>query len=293
MHVLDLLNENNVQFLSEGEHHHITSGWIGLDCPECSPDSNKIRLGFNLSFSYFSCWVCGYLPFRRTLADILNVPIGKIPYDLEQSDRKFNSIKERHGTLVVPYGVYNLLSCHKDYLSSRGFDPKYLSKTWGIQGIGISNTKLSWCLFIPIYYKGEIVSWSTRSISKTTKRRYINASTKEEVFSPKDILYGIDHVRTSIIVTEGFFDTWRIGLGSVCTMGVNVSNKQLLAISKIPNRYICFDNEPDAQKRARKLAKDLSSFPGKTHVIGLSSVKDAGELKEGSKELIQLRKLIW
>src|SRR5581483_4434906 len=109
--------------------------------------------------------------------------------------------------LVLPAGVSDLLKPHRDYLLGRGFSPKQiedLQRLWGLAGIGVAG-RLSWRLFIPIYYRGEMVSWTTRSL-RDTGLRYIRARPEEEKYRAHTLLYGHDLVRDTIIVVEGPFD---------------------------------------------------------------------------------------
>jgi len=90
-------------------------------------------------------------------------------------------------------------------------------------------------------------------------------------------------------VVEGVFDAWRIGSGAVATFGSGYSMEQVEKIVKYPTRAICFDNEVEAQSRARKLVNDLSAFSGTTYNVILDK-KDAAE--ESRKNIERLRKEI-
>jgi hypothetical protein len=59
---------------------------------------------------------------------------------------------------------------------------------------------------------------------------------------------------------------------------------------RYPRRAICFDNEPEAQKRARDLYNLLVDFPGETMRIELDA-KDAGEASE--RERKRLRNVVF
>jgi hypothetical protein len=48
----------------------------------------------------------------------------------------------------------------------------------------------------------------------------------------------------------------------------------MLQIGQIPFRVLCFDSEPDAQRRAHELARQLQAFPGETIVVKLETGKD-------------------
>ncbi len=188
--------------------------------------------------------------------------------------------------LVVPAGVGPLWAPHRAYLERRGYDPDVLEELWGIQGIGISGN-LSWRIWIPIHLEGRVVSWTSRSIGDEDGAKYITASPTEESVSAKTLLYGEGYVRSTVIVHEGPADVWATGPGSVATLGLSYTQQQMLHISRYPTRVICFDNEPPAQRVARKLANELKLFPGDTYVVHLESGKDPPECDP--KELQEFR----
>jgi len=66
-------------------------------------------------------------------------------------------------------------------------------------------------------------------------------------------------------------------------------SEQVERIAKYPVRAVCYDNEPDAQQRARELADRLSVLPGDTYNITLDS-KDPGEATR--KEIERIRREI-
>lgn len=197
------------------------------------------------------------------------------------------ALKEGEGAYRAPRGLSGLLQAHRRYLRSRGFNPEELERLWRIQAIGLGG-RLRWRIFIPIYYKGEPVSWTTRSLSDEGTR-YLSAKAEEEKVSHKKILYGLDYVRDRTIVSEGPFDVWAIGPGAVCTFGTAFKVQQEAIIGSIPVRYICYDGNEEAQKRAKKLCQHLAAFPGKTANIVLDA-KDPAESRP--KELRQLRALL-
>lgn len=287
MKFIDILKEYNIPYRTEG-HHHCRSGWVQIDCPYCGKNSNKYHMGYSLFGKYFNCWRCGGHQLIDVISEITNLSIQqcqKLLGDLEID----KSIKPKSkGKLILPKNIGELLPAHKNYLKSRGYDYKELQKLWHIQSIGISGN-LSWRIFIPITYQAETVSWSTRSISNNSNvLRYINASVEQESINHKDLLYGEDYVRQSIIVVEGYFDAWRIGYGAVATMGLNFTLAQINKIIKYPIRVVCLDNEKIAQKRANDLCRILSAFPGETYNIVLDR-KDAGESSHKTIKMLRKR----
>lgn len=281
----ELLDEYKIPYRNSG-HEHCRPGWIQIDCPFCTPDSNHFRCGYNINGKYLNCWSCGRLNLVETLALILrktNREVWVLLKDIEGGVRV--QPKERGGNLILPNGLVALQDCHKTYLRRRGFKWRELVKLWEIKGIGLSDAGLSWRLFLPIHRHGQIVSWTTRSTSDSHPNRYISAGAKQEVIDHKELLYGEDYVRHSVVVVEGPLDVWAIGPGAVGTFGTSFSRGQVEKISRYPKRAICFD--ADAQHRAKELSDLLAPFPGDTYIITLDA-KDPGEAKQS--EINQIRK---
>jgi hypothetical protein len=280
MSLLGLLNEYGIEYHEHGKN--IGTGWYGFACPFHNDPSH--HLGYNIGGNYFSCWNCG--PIRAY--DLLKE--WGIPYEEYKIAFGTGSVEKRHrrhtkGKLKYPEGYKPTLeTVHKTYLKSRGFNPEKLIKIWKIGSIGLAS-RLAWRLFIPVYFQGEVVSWTTRSLSNEGAR-YINARPEEENLPIRSVLYGLDHVRHSALVVEGPTGVWKIGPGTICTFGITYTNAQLHKISKIPFRAIAFDPEPDAQRRAKRLADSLSVFPGTTKVVELDS-NDPGSLKPKDVQLLR------
>lgn len=286
MKFVEVLSQLDIPIAPEG-HHHARQGWIQIDCPFCAKDSQQWHMGYSLEGNFFNCWRCGSHRPVETLMEITGLPFReclKLLGNVTSTEIKKEKPK---GKLIIPRGVGELLSIHIQYLQNREFfNSIRLKRTWGIQGIGLA-AKLSWRIFIPIYYHGKMVSWTTRSVSnKKNITRYISASAKEESIPHKSLLYGEDYCRKTIIITEGPFDVWRIGPGAVATLGIGYSNEQLLRMTKYEKRVVCFDNEKLAQVKAKKLCDDLSVFPGETFNIELDA-KDAASA--GDEEIKLLR----
>lgn len=190
-------------------------------------------------------------------------------------------------SVALPRGRGKLLRAHRDYIRSRNLNPKTIVKLWGVEGIGMA-PRLSWRIFIPIHFGNQIVSWTTRSIGKGG-RRYWSASEEEEAIPHKTILYGEQYVRHSIVIVEGPLDVWAIGPGTVGTCGTGWSKEQLARASKYPIRAICFDAESEAQKRAERLCRELSVFPGETFNILLETGDDPSSAKKKEVQSIRRR----
>jgi hypothetical protein len=281
----DLLQEHRIPTAPTG-HHHARSGWLQFDCPFCSPRSSRYRMGYNAQGRYVNCWSCGAHRLAETLAALTGLNIGECfrlvgGIDFEKHTKKVGVT----GRLVLPSGVGPLKTPHLTYLASRCFDPNRLTQLWGIRGIAV-HYRLAWRVFIPIQFRGETVSWTTRATSDRAVPRYISAKPDEESMSHKELLYGEDYVRHAVVVHEGPTDVWRTGPGAVATLGTSFTRAQVLKLSKYPVRAVCFDSDSDAQRRARELCRQLEVFDGRTFNVVLDA-KDAGAASE--REISRLR----
>ena len=287
MTILDVLNELNVPFKEHRQHHHVRHGWLGVDCPNCSPGSGRYRCGINVQSLAVSCWTCGKL----RLGDVLSGASGRT---IQQVMPLIRALAPRNapdqriqvtGRYTPPAAIGPLAPPHRDYLSRRGFDPDYLAEEYGVAGIADA-AELKWRVFIPVPQpNGKSGSWTTRTIGNRDPR-YISASPEQETLPIKTLLFGEQHAGMSVVVTEGVFDAMRIGPGAVAVMGVNVYPQQIARIAKYPVRAIVFDSDEPGQRRARDLADALTVYPGETYVVQLSG-KDPAE--SPADEIAELR----
>lgn len=287
MKITELLQQLKIDYAEYGQHHHVTEGFLGIDCVYCSVESKTYKLGINLRSLYATCWTCG----SHSLVDALAKAGGvrhKVVQELLNNVPHLVIEREHTGKLVLPKARDELLQPHRDYLRERGFNPKKIVKLWHVEGIG-PTTDFRWRIFIPFHHKGEIVSWLTRSISDDVRLRYKSATKEQEKVPHRTLLYGEDYCGQTIIVVEGPLDVWTIGPGCVATCGVGYSRAQLLRISKYPRRVILFDNEPEAQRRARKLCRDLAVFDGETYNVVLNTGKDASRASKSEVREIKKR----
>ena len=289
MKFTEILDQLNIEYKTEG-HHHCRSGWVQIDCPFCGKDTYKWHMGYSLEGHYLNCWRCGAHRPIETLMEITEMPFGKCKKLLDDVIPIRIKKEKPKGKLIIPKGVGELLPIHIRYLQDRGFNPGRLINIWRIKGIGLA-ANLAWRIFIPIFYHGQRVSWTTRTVSNNKNvTRYISASALQESMSHKSLLYGEDYCKKAIIVQEGPTDVWRTGPGAVATLGTGYSNEQLLRMIKYKKRIICFDNVKEAQGRAKVLCDDLAVYPGETLNIQLDA-KDAATASD--KEIKLLRKELY
>lgn len=279
---------------ADQSHHHTTSGWVNVDCPRCSPGSEKYRLGIPLNGQVSHCWLCGKLNLVQVLSELsgqpVNVVIGLLRGLWSGSHRDKSVKPTTGGKLVRPVGVEKMNHRHRLYLEDRGIDPDYAEEVWKVQGTGQLSDK-PWRLYLPIFLNGKEVSWTTRSIG-TMGTPYLSARPDQEVIRHRELLYGEHLCGSSVVVVEGPLDAIVVGAGCVATMGIGYSDEQAGRIARYPVRAICFDNEPDAQRRARRLVRDLLPFPGETHNVVLETGKDTIRADKSEVEELKRRFLV-
>lgn len=282
MSLEDFLTQNNVEYHEHGGHHHATQGRLQVDCPFCSPKSGKFRMGLGVSYPVASCWTCGSFSLYKALIELTGLSYNTVKGVCKDFEDVLPvQLVNRRGKLELPDGICDLLPIHHKYLRGRCLDPDKLVRLWGIQGIGLS-ARFAWRILVPIKHFGEVVSWTTRSVSDDGKR-YLSASPDQERISHKEILFGSDLARHAISIHEGPFDVFNIGPGATATCGVSYTRQQVSQMARFPIRIICFDNEPEAQNRARKLCEELSTLPGETTNVNL----DADDPGSASKEEVR------
>lgn len=296
MNLQDLLERYNVPHVTHGQHHHARRGWVNTDCPECSPAWGHWRLGFNLRGGYANCWSCGRVWAPLALAELTGEPlpvVRKLLEDLDGVDPNFaKDAPKARGKYTEPKGVKQMTRPFTNYLKERGFrDALGLAQEWGLRCVAQSGTEVDWRVFVPITFRREPVSWTARAIGDQVEPRYYSAPPDMEKMSHKDLVFGEDRCRGSIVVVEGPLDVLAVGPGAGCTFGTAWRQAQVLRIARFARRAVCFDAEPAAQKRARELCDLLAAFPGDTVNITLDGGKDPAELlqKRKMKELKQLR----
>jgi hypothetical protein len=299
MNLVELLRDRGIDSRQQGQHHHARKGWVQFDCPFCGQGTSKYHLGFNPRGGYFNCFKCGPHDAVKTVSEMLSCPWSEAKSLVESADTGFLKAPQRadkparRRSLVLPYGLGPLNPGHRLYLEMRGFDPDEIQDTWRVQGLGVA-PPLSHRLFIPIFDRaGQMVSWTTRSIAKHATLRYVSAKANQELFSHKEILYGEHKVvgYSTICVVEGPISMWAIGTGCVATCGIGFKREQALLLARYQTVYVCFDNEPSAQRRAKELCDFLMPNCEVINVV-LTDKDPADALLNHPKEIKQLRRLL-
>ena len=275
-------SEYNIPFIDSG-HHHSHAGWLQIHCPFCTEGSHGWHLGFSLEKGSFNCWRCGSHKTWDVLCKVLRTEAAarKVWAQFKTGNHiaVAPKVKTRHKSLKAPSHMDTLQRQHKRYLERRGFVPEELVKEWDIKATCHLSTEWNWRICFPIYNEEErAVAYCGRSINNETKPKYKMSDNEDILMDPRGLLYGIHKAVDFVVVVEGPMDVWRLGNGAVATLGVDWKVEQAVVLKNYKRRYIMYDPEPQAQKKAEELASWLSVYSGITEVIdGLSC--DPGDLE--------------
>lgn len=275
-----------------GEDKHVREGWVGVRCPFCGTDA--FHMGVNVRYLNAHCWGCG----GRSLYDLIKAIDRGIPWDEAKAIRAdLDLIPKRSDNNAAAPGRYKpppglqpeLCARHIQYLRQRGIgsDADYF-KSWGMSSIDWTGGRYKYRIFLPVTLGREVVSFTTRA-QVDVGLRYIAADASMEAVPHKRLLFGEDFVKSTCLVLEGPLDAVAVGHGAVATFGIDVTPAQVTRIGRYPKRGVCFDNEPNARRRAEELVNRLSTLPGKTWLIELDS-KDPGTATQ--RERARLRRFI-
>lgn len=294
MDIQRLLRDHNINFITEG-NKHCTKGWINVHCPFCR-GSKDYHLGIHEDGKSAHCWRCGSLPVIRTLSQLLNLPESQIRAILQKYKIRIHGRIEEPKISIFPLRFpkpnSELTAPYKRYLEKRKFDPDKLEREWGLRQTGpvsrLDDISYSHRILIPIYWDGEMVSFQARDITDKSLLKYMACPKRREKIHHKNILYGKQEQwrkYNRLIVVEGVTDVWRLGESSAATFGIEFKMEQVLRLSQAHDQFvILFDEEPQAQKQARKLAVKLKTLGKEVTIEKIEG--DPGGMDQADADLL-------
>lgn len=294
MNFVKLFNDYNVEYDTR-----VNKGWTNVTCQFC--DDKTFNGGFNNAGDYYHCWKCGGHNFKQALARTVNIPFNEVDTLIEQyagRNSVLNTLNKKQAKatkLTLPTDTFT--PAERKYLKERNFSPKLLHEKYKIVGGGITGS-WKYRIIIPLVLNGKIVSWTARTIlSKQQQQklkipRYKNLSIEQSVVDPKSVLYNLDHCEDKIaVLTEGAFDVIRMVDGFFCSFGTELTQSQISMIKqRFEKVFIMFDNEEEAQAKARKFGLQIASIGVEVELVdcyGDFNKNDAGELNEKEVQIIR------
>ena len=229
MELKELLDDYDVEYWTEGKN--VSKGWINVQCPFCDDESN--HLGLSVTDLTASCWKCGkknIINVIKTVCDISYKEAKGLFDNLESSEIEYRKTKSdglridtkvfENNFVMIPEGATKILpKLHRDYLRKRRFNYRLIQRKYKIQAV-YTTGDYSFRIIIPIYKNNQLVSFTSRDVTKYADLRYRHASQEECILRPKDLIYGYGErpwnvVRTAVIIVLMFAILFNIfGIGN-------------------------------------------------------------------------------
>jgi DNA primase len=110
----------------------------------------------------------------------------------------------------------------------------------------------------------------------------MTAAPELEKMFHKHLLFNYDLCKEDFIVlVEGVFDALRLGDGACATFGTQFMAEQLLLVKPFKRVFMLYDNEFEAQEKAKKASGLISNLiSGEVMVVNLGGSKDPDNLSD-------------
>ncbi len=148
------------------------------------------------------------------------------------------------------------------YLLSRNFDPYKLAELYGV-GYCYSSDAFPLAvgrLIAPFYNSGQLIGWQGRYIAELSNWKTVPKYYTMPGAWVNHVVYDFDQARSMspdlVIVVEGIFDCWRLGLGSVALLGKNLKGTQEALLTQWKKIILVLDH--DARKEGKRIKEQLS-----------------------------------
>ena len=165
-----------------------------------------------------------------------------------------------------------------------------LRMNWDIRSTGpislLDGINYSHRILIPIYWENKQVTFQARDVTDKHPLKYMACPKNRELIHHKHIVYRHPEAQNDIgIAVEGVTDVWRFGKVAFATFGIEYTRQQVRLIAGLYKEVIViFDDEPQAQRKAKELVADLQfrGVPARSIIIkgdpGSMSQKEANKL---------------
>ena len=235
---------------SVGNHN-----WHLLKCfnEDCFDGNTEARKRFRLSLS---------------LADTSRVVVTQAKPQASLQEARIAQDKTPFWELEASHPCFS-------YLTSRGFDPQYLSDLFYVGYAGDKNHFLEKNrLFIPVFRKGKLIGAQYRRLDGIgiDYPDFADGRPQPKYFTSPGFrtsswLYNLDQARkhAMIYLTEGVTDVWSKGPDAVCQFGSFVRPEQAEVLHReAPDSSVCLllDSDATGVEHKEKSIDSLSPFFG-------------------------------
>lgn len=271
------LDEYDISYKTSGKN--IGSMWIGLaECPFCGVGGN--HFGVNLQSKSAHCWGCGEHPNAlKWVQQVLDISYSEACIIINRYSTETENLVEIRQTgnkVVLPTNMIEVNYKGLEYLESRGFGQDTIDKyklrqclAFSKVVIGDQKSDFSWRIFIPIYMRRELVSYTARDYTGQREPRYKHPFLEACKIPASSTIYNMDTVKDKCIILEGPTDVWRMGDECISLQGIKYTKEQIRYLSemKLKKAVVMFD--AGKEEEATELAKTLSLFVRKVLVASL------------------------
>lgn len=143
-------------------------------------------------------------------------------------------------------------------------------------------------VILPVYdEKGDIIFWQGRSIDlqKDPLKYFSSRAKKDEV-----LFYATERTGDTVVIVEDVLSAIRVGrsMPSVCSMGVSMSQQQLMHIASNFNNAVIFldDDNPTVRKRQLLIKRDLLSLMNSVKIHHSEGIDPKEYNDEDLKEIL-------
>jgi len=310
----DFMDAHAIPYIEDGSH--TTKGWINTHCIWCGDSDRSEHLGLCLDVDKpgYSCWRNanhrGINPFPLIQAFLKCDNATAAKELVKYGERRPAYVAPKltvasAPALVIPNYFLPLTSQHFggmfwQYLERRNFPTGHIADL-------AAYYKLRYCtigewgmrLIIPIYFQGQPMSWTGRTILKeeVCSLRYKTLSHEEgsrprAVYNIKSMLLDYDQLAMNegraLIICEGPLDAMKINyygrnlkIRATCLFGNSMSIPQATLLARLVSKYPMFIVllDADAKAQAMQVAGEIAAFHPRVAQVDMNGpVKDPGDL---------------
>lgn len=295
MDLIRFLENKNIRYWTSGKN--ISHGYIGLQCPFCGDHSN--HLGIRLKDLKTTCWKCGphnIIKLFQILLKISYIDAKAIVTSIKE-DLILEEVKDRlpaQKLIFPPEITTNFPRIFKEYLRKRNFNPRELISKYKLRTC-YRFGKYSYRIIIPIFKENKLVSWTSRDITNSAESKYLSASIEESISNPQDLIFNFDSVKygEDAFLLEGPFDVFRFGDNSFAFFGLKINSSRLrqIALKKIRNLYIFYDNDFAGKNAAKYVANTIAPLVKDIHILKFKNINSTLDPAQLSPEVITKLKI--
>ena len=276
---------------------------FSFSCPECDKEKQKKKLVIKIETGQWHCWVCEikgknvHSLIKKFYPQKYNEWCSRFE---EQRRALYKDDEEKKEEKVqLPDDCLNIeeLQSSNDpdakailnYLEERGVSEDI---AYRFRIMGCIYGRLRQRVVIPSFDKdGELNYWTSRSIDKDAKFKYINPKVDRFsiIFNEVDVDW-----HKEITLVEGPFDMIKSCKNTVPLLGSTLNRSSILFSRIVEHQTpVTIALDKDAIEKSHKIAKNLYQYNISIKFLEMESDRDIGDMKVGEYENISSNAYEW